>query len=458
MGDERISQLHEAALKMQDGQYMVELPIDASDEIGSLGVALLDLGHTLESRFREMRALTRVTEQVNAGLLLDDVLEHVYESFRSILPYDRIGFALLEEDEKGGTLVRAHWARTDFDEPLLRVGFAAPLAGSSLETIIQTGKPRIINDLEAYLREHPRSKATRLVVAEGVRSSLTCPLIVLGKPVGFMFFSSRYPETYRDVHVDVFLEIAGQLSTIVEKSRIYQEVLELSELKSKFLGIAAHDLRGPLGIIRGWCSLLAEDVAGQSLEERRSILDRVDRTCGHMLSLIDDLLDVSVIESGHLELERRQVRIPDFIRECEESYGILTRNKGIAFEVELEQGLPELLIDPARVQQVLSNLLDNAIKFSHPGTAITLRVRRADQMIELAVCDQGEGIAEDELGVVFEEFGRASNRPTAGENSTGLGLAIVKRIVQAHGGAVGVESEVGEGSVFTVRLPIAAPE
>lgn len=455
MDKERIARLQAAARQMQQGDYLVDLPVGSDDELDALGVAMLDLGYTLESRFREMRALSKVTEKINAGLLLDDVLEHVYESFRSILPYDRIGFALLEEDAKQGTVVRARWAKTDFDEPLLKVGYTAPLGGSSLEKIINTGKPRIINDLEAYLRDKPDSQSTRLIVAEGVRSSLTCPLIVLGKPVGFMFFSSRYPGTYQGVHIEIFLQIAGQLSTIVEKSRIYQELLELNEVKNRFLGIAAHDLRGPITIIQGWCALIGKGVAGETLEQRRSIMDKVDETCKRMLHLIDGLLDVSIIEAGQLELDKKKTSLAEFFGECRDSCGILTKTKDINFQLELEDDLPPVEIDWNRMYQVFSNLVDNAIKFSHPGTVVKLRARKADDGIEVSVIDQGEGIAGDELDGIFGDFKTASTRPTAGERSTGLGLMIVKRIVEAHGGTIRVESELGKGSVFTISLPLA---
>jgi len=136
------------------------------------------------------------------------------------------------------------------------------MAGSSLERVLATGEPRILDDLEAYLAAHPRSESTRLIVAEGVRSSLTCPLVANGKPVGFLFFSSRERGTYRRAHVELFMEIAGQLALIVEKSRLYELLLELDQVKNRFLGMAAHDLRNPIGVVRSYAELLQEDFLG----------------------------------------------------------------------------------------------------------------------------------------------------------------------------------------------------
>jgi len=225
--DDRIPRFIEAAEALRDGRFGVRVPAAGSaDQVARLGTALNDLSSALERRWREVAEVDAITARINAGLLLDDVLEDFYREARDIFPYDRIGFSLLES---GGTVVRARWARSDLGPLRLGKGYAAPLAGSSLESILETGQPRIINDLVAYLESKPASDSTRLVVEEGVRSSLTCPLVANGVPVGFMFFSSRQPGAYRDAHVDVYRRIAGQLSVIVEKGRL---ISELSEQKA----------------------------------------------------------------------------------------------------------------------------------------------------------------------------------------------------------------------------------
>ena len=166
------------------------------------------------------------------GLLFDEVLDKAYETLRLVLPYDRLSVALIDDD---GEMARACWARSDNPEMMLRVGFAGPLEGSSLQGIISSGEPRIINDLAAYLEQHPDSESTRLMVAEGIRSSLTCPLISTGKPIGFMFFSSRTPDTYKDAHVEIFKLIAGHLSVVLEKSNLYQQILQEKEKSDRLL-------------------------------------------------------------------------------------------------------------------------------------------------------------------------------------------------------------------------------
>ncbi len=148
--------------------------------------------------------------------------------------------------------------------------------------MIDSDRPRIINDLEAYLAEHPDSESTRRIVSEGIRSSLTCPLTAMGKPIGFLFFSSTSPNTYRDLHVGLFRQIAGQIALAIEKSRLYQELYNLNQLKNKFVSITAHDLRSPLGIFRGYLTLFLNGYVGEVPPNQRELLTRMNAKCIQM--------------------------------------------------------------------------------------------------------------------------------------------------------------------------------
>jgi diguanylate cyclase (GGDEF)-like protein len=213
---------------MLDGDFHPTLPRrrEVPDEVDTLCGVLEQLGTQVEASLHGLEKLAALTEQINAGYVVEDILQHVFESFSAVIPYDRIGCALLEED---GSVVRAFWEQSTLPTRELSVGYAAPMCGSSLQTIIDTGRPRIINDLEQYLADHPHSKSTRRVLTEGIRSSLTCPLVAMSKPIGFLFFSSTTTNTYANAHVDFFMRVAGQLSTILEKGRMYSELLEAKQ-------------------------------------------------------------------------------------------------------------------------------------------------------------------------------------------------------------------------------------
>jgi len=453
MPDKRIQKILQAAEAMGQGAFFVEVPV-GEDEIGRLGYAVRTLGTLLEQRHRELRILNQITEKINAGLVLDEILESVYESFRPIIPYHRIGLALLEQDD---SVVRARWARSDFSELRLGGDFSLPLAETSLARVLASGEPRILNDLEEYLQQHPDSASTRLLLEEGMLSSLTCPLIAMGRPIGFMFFTCRYTNAYQAVHVDVFREIAGQLSVIVEKSRLYERLLTLNEEKNRLLGVAAHDLRNPIGVAQGYLRLVLAGTVGPVNQAQRMLLERVEKSSQRMLDLVNDLLDVSAIEAGRLNLDLDQVDLEPYLAEILETSALLAAEKNIRLVTEVRGPLPRIRLDRRRFDQVLHNLLTNAVKFSYPGTTITLGARAEPRTVQIFVQDQGQGIRSEELGRVFKAFARGSARPTGGERSTGLGLAISHRIVEAHGGSIAVQSHPGEGACFTVTLPLPHP-
>lgn len=218
---------------------MTELP--RTSDLRGLMLRAVDVATSLQLRAREDRVFRAVTEKINAGVYLEDIADHVYESFRELIPYERIGLALLED---GDRVLRARWARAEYDAKGIQRGFAAPMKGSSLERILQTKKPRIINDLEAYYATHPSSESTARILSEGVRSSLTCPLVTAGRPVGFLFFSSLKKDSYAAAHVQVFQEIANTLSVVVERAHMLEQLAQLNlELAAKNRELRAANAR-----------------------------------------------------------------------------------------------------------------------------------------------------------------------------------------------------------------------
>ena len=233
----------------------------------------------LRQREEELATLMRITERINRGLALEEILDFLYEEMRSAIPYDRVGLALIDLQQM---TVIARWARSN-RTVLLESGYSARLRGSSLQQIVDTGQPRIINDLEAYLEEKPDSQSTMLIVDEGLRSSLTCPLIVQGRPVGFVFFSSTAKDTYRDVHVAFFQQIAGQLSTIVEKGRLYDELAEQKATVERQNVMMTDELEMARRVQRALIPALEPDVPGLDVA---FVYEPVQQVGGDILDII----------------------------------------------------------------------------------------------------------------------------------------------------------------------------
>ena len=219
--------------------------------------------------------------------------------------------------------------------------------------------------------------------------------------------------------------------------------------------MAAHDLRNPIGAIRAYSSLLLDpDVPIPPVRQRR-FLEGITESCDFMLALIDDLLDLSAIEAGQLRLDTRDVDLAHLVRENVELNRMLAQEKHIGIELDLSPDLTHISADPLKVEQILHNLIGNAVKFSPPGSTVHVRGEPHGRGVCLAVEDNGPGIPPDEIEGIFKAFARGSPRATAGERGSGLGLAIVKRVVEGHGGRVTCESELGRGTTFSVWLPLA---
>jgi diguanylate cyclase (GGDEF)-like protein len=230
------------ATEDQNSPPIPSLMTDALEALASLSQDLKAMSRAVTNRENELRKLLDLMQTVEHGVRPEDVLGSIFESFSGVIPFERIGCAFLTEDRKQ---VVAYWAKSDLGPVQIQKGYSQPLAGSSLEAILSTGQPRVINDLEEYLAAKPQSKATRRIVAEGGRSSLTCPLAVEGLPVGFLFFTSREKNTYRDLHQYIFSQIAGQVASVIEKSRLYQKLVErnrsLMEEGDQLEAMARHD-------------------------------------------------------------------------------------------------------------------------------------------------------------------------------------------------------------------------
>ena len=254
--------------------------------------------------------------------------------------------------------------------------------------------------------------------------------------------------------VERMTEVNNELTNLQrELARKNAELERLHEEKNHFLGMAAHDLRNPLGIIQAYAEFLLQD-DDLELEGRQArFLEYIHDSSRFMLQLVNDLLDVSKIEAGAIDLTPETTDLAELVDRIVRLNRLLASEKEIEVELETPDSL-EAVVDPGKIEQVLTNLLTNAVKYSETGTTVRVELRAEGDGVVLAVADEGQGIPPDELEELFEPFASTSVQATAGEASTGLGLAITQRIVQAHGGRIEVESEVGEGSTFTVRLPV----
>lgn len=229
---------------------------------------------------------------------------------------------------------------------------------------------------------------------------------------------------------------------------------KLNQEKNQFLGIAAHDLRSPLATLSGCLDIIIASLPANSLDDdQREIFSAMENMLDYMLKLITDVLDFSKIEAGTLDLVKEEFNLVDFMNNTIQFSNILGSRKNI--QIQPAYTLDELWInaDKNKLKQVLDNLLSNAIKYSESNTVVSINIISREDETEVVVVDQGKGIPESEIGIIFKPFARTSVQSTGGEESTGLGLATVKKIIDTHGGKIWVESHVDQGSQFHFTIP-----
>jgi signal transduction histidine kinase/CheY-like chemotaxis protein len=287
-------------------------------------------------------------------------------------------------------------------------------------------------------------------------------LLTVGKKViGLLFLYTEFREGLETSKLNTLSLISGQLSASLENYNLIeqltdsnQELKKLSEFKDEVLGIAAHDLRSPLSAISMTGMLLRDFGERMDEIETKEAIDGIVQKAQYLTGMLNELLDISVIESGSILLKKRLGDVAEVIRAHCHQVAPLARSKNIEIEEEIPDTLPHAEFDTGKIGEVLDNLLTNAIKYTSPGGKVKVVARSIEDAVEICISDTGLGIREDELKKLFKKFSRTSAKPTGGETSIGLGLAIAKKIVDIHEGKIWVESEYGKGSKFYFTIPL----
>ena len=301
-----------------------------------------------------------------------------------------------------------------------------------------------------------------LMIENGFRAVLAVPLIREDQVMGALTVTRTQPGAFAQQVVDLLTTFASQSALAIQNARLFLEIEQksrelqiASQHKSQFLANMSHELRTPLNAILGYTELIADGIYGSVPGKIQEVLERVQKSGRHLLGLINDVLDLSKIEAGQLELSLSDYSFSDVVQTVITSVESLAAEKGLLLTADVAPDLPVGRGDERRIMQVLLNLVGNAIKFTDKGK-IVVRVTIADGKFVISVNDTGPGIPAAEQDKIFEEFRQVDNSSTRAKGGTGLGLAIAKRIVELHRGRIWVESAIGKGSNFFISIPVKA--
>jgi len=333
-----------------------------------------------------------------------------------------------------------------------------PQVPSGALTVLRTGTPEIISDItDEMLVLAARDEAhLRLIRSLGLKSYICVPLIVSGKPLGVLTFATAESgRTYTGADLTLATDLAQRASVAVENTQLYQALRDADRRKDEFLATLAHELRNPLAPIRNALEILKMPTVDAATVARSR--DMMERQVEHLVRLVDDLLDVSRVMQGKIELRRERVELATVVARAVETVQPLMDAKGHRVNIRLPSESLSIDADPVRLAQIVGNLLTNAAKYTEPGGRIWLTAERDGETAELRVRDSGIGIGPEMLPRVFELFVQVDHASTQAQGGLGIGLTLVKNLVEMHDGTVQARSEGhGRGSEFIMRLPTSA--
>jgi signal transduction histidine kinase len=297
----------------------------------------------------------------------------------------------------------------------------------------------------------------RIVRELGLTSYICVPLVARGRTIGVLWLASEKPERrYGAGDVAVAEELARRAALAVDNARLYSEAQEAVRARDAFLARASHELRTPLTSALGTVRLLGRALGGEIRQRPEELVDMAARSLDSMAALINDLLDVSKLTAGAETVSHEAVDVARFVARGLEIVAPQAREKGVSLQAAVPEGLV-VPGDPQRLEQVVVNLVGNAVKFTPPGGEVRVEADAAPDEVVLRVRDTGEGIPPEQLEAIFQPFFRSARRAARAARGTGLGLSICRQILDLHGGRIRAESDgPGSGSTFVVALPAAA--
>src|SRR5215210_2206934 len=402
----------------------------------------------LGRRADTLEAANRCARALSSSLELEQAFDAFIREVQGLLPFDRVAIVLSEDGRAQVMAVAGAGA-----ERVLPPGSARQIHGTLLEDVLRTNQTVYRRDMEGA--DYPEEEE---FLALGLRCRLATPLLQGARAIGMLSLVRREPESFTSDEIELAGLLGRLVASAVQNIRAYEaerktveELRRLSALRADFVSLVSHELRTPMAAVIGSAQTLQQRWRELSPDQRESFLELIAGETGRLADLIGDVLDTSRIEAGTFSFRFSGVDVSQLVRDAVATAGL--GSDEVHLHAQVQDPLPEIRGDAERLRQVLTNLIDNAIKYSPSGGVVEVRAYPENGRVRIDVRDRGPGIAKDDQKLIFEKFGRVTGA-SATRPGTGLGLFIARSIAEAHGGALDVHSVPDQGSTFTLELPL----
>ena len=471
-----INALREGAAAIAAGNLDQKIDVRTGDELQDLAEQFNSMAAKLQESYAglERKVEERTAElqeslehqRASAGILgiiassvkdTQPVFDAIAKAAAGVIQNARLQLFLVRGEELyhvGGT------GLSDEQRDRLRQLYPGPITSTSYAGLaIREKKVVHIPDVDADLERSEKSR--KIHEATGLKAILVVPMIRDGEAIGCITTSFTEPGTFSDKQIALLKSFSDQAVIAIQNAQLFREIQEKGQQleianrhKSEFLANMSHELRTPLNAIIGFSEVLSEKYFGELNEKQADYVKDIHTSGKHLLSLINDILDLSKIEAGRMELDLAEFDLPSALQNALTLVRERAQRHGIKLDLESDPALGQFYADERKFKQIMLNLLSNAVKFTPEGGRVGVSAKPNGSAIEIAVADSGVGIADADQEAIFEEFKQVGTDYTKKAEGTGLGLALTKRFIELHGGTIRVSSAPGKGSTFTFTLPI----
>lgn len=398
----------------------------------------------------ELEKINEIVKSINSEFNFVDLLQSILEKSLEIKDVERAAALTFDKNDR----LFKYVACAGWDLNLLQTVTLTP---EEADARYVKDTEVITDDIFVVRNVKDRTGSERMKRLQFSQSMMVIRVSIDETVEGYLVFDNmENPHAFSGGDFGILISLKEHFISAFIKTRLMEDLRILNDKKNEFLGIAAHDLRNPLGTINGYLKIMLEDLEAGVFdpEESKGDLKSMIKASEHMNRLIAELLDISAIESGNVHMNKQLINFIEILTEREKLHHRSAAQKNIQLVFNAGMGRLEVVADMARISEVLDNLISNAIKYTFPNGKVMVSCVMENGAVVVHVEDTGQGFSAEDLKSVFVSFKKLSARPTGGETSTGLGLAIVKKVVEMHGGRVWVQSEKGKGSTFSFSLPL----